>query len=300
MMAFARLLEHRPDEDDFKPVRPTLRTSRPTSWSGERRPLSSKSIETNQLRKKRRRRLATDGEVLEKGNAGGSQHWRRLTCKAMVSWSQLLRHRSDDEDFKKENINFRPAFGSLKSQQPSQDKHLTRHGNKRQPRSEKDILSSSRKHKQGPPRLKLIRRLKELGEDEADIEALFDQWFLNRKEDLRPRRGQCACGQQRLRYHFHILNRLTGGRTRVGSSCISRFRRRFEKTSPIADKNEGIGTPFAIGPDVGTGNGQGCDDFKTPHSPPGNSNTNAFDKTPHKGRSTNTLSRKDKTWIRLF
>lgn len=55
-------------------------------------------------------------------------------------------------------------------------------------------------------------------------DALAEWRYLGRFLDLEQTNGVCElCGQQDLRYHFEIVNRLTSAQIMVGSECIKRF-----------------------------------------------------------------------------
>ncbi len=57
------------------------------------------------------------------------------------------------------------------------------------------------------------------------LAAALKEWaYTGRFFDLEATDGTCElCGQQELRYHFEIENRLTGATLLVGSECIKRF-----------------------------------------------------------------------------
>ncbi|XP_022110228.1 uncharacterized protein LOC110989858 isoform X2 [Acanthaster planci] len=285
-MALAKLLELRPDEDDFEPANTPPPPSQATSCSG-RRPLSSKSSERNRTPKIRDLNISNRG--FQQKNSHRCQKRRRLTYKAKISLSQLLKHRSDEDDFEQENVRFRYT----------QQRHPGAHSNQPQPSKEYNQTNRSLgKQKEGQPRLKLIQRLKKLSAHHENIQFLSDQWFLDYIEDLCRRRGHCPCGQKRLRYYYHIQNRRTERRMHVGSTCILYFRKRYEKTIPIAESDNNVESGFALGSDSQAG--QRCE-FVTPLAAPENSSTGGVNKIPHKDRGKKIiLSKSKRSWIRLF
>ncbi|XP_038061944.1 uncharacterized protein LOC119732486 isoform X2 [Patiria miniata] len=123
MMAFARLLEHRPDEDDFEPVRPTLRPSQPTSWSGERGVSSNKKQETDKIRKIRGQELAAEKKLSQNVNGG---HWmperrKYKTKKSPLVWNADLNaseNKESEDDPKLGNPCHHVAADDLNSHTP--------------------------------------------------------------------------------------------------------------------------------------------------------------------------------------